>query len=576
VLRISPRRVVLTGLAGTVDGEPAGLDWSALQPLRELHRRRTRRSSTASLVLRAPTAGATTAADPLDRALRDVGRMLGERFLPDGVAAALAEELAAAVHRGEPLELALEISDDTGSPGSTSTSAVDTAVDAAPDAVTAPAPSASEGGSVLADLPWETLTLPGDPRPLVLHPSVLLHRVIGGLGSTPAMGIPGPLRILAVIASPERGGGELLDYERELERILDAVAPARQRGGAYVRVLNWGSKAAIRAALRQERFHVLHLSCHARPGELLLEDENGSADGVDAKTFAEDVLVPGSGVPLVVLAGCSTALDVAAGGTTPTTPTTPRPAEAGDEAGGSPKDDRGAAGGAALPGLARGLLAHGVPSVLAMTAPVTDLYATDLASRFYAELSGRQKVDPLAALADARRAVEAKRAALSADDRRAALAEWATPALFLRGPSIPLYNPSDDFEKIVEPAEPMLAEGIVVRRVGEFVGRRAELRALVRVLRCRDQPPDGTARTDVSGVVLHGIGGVGKSTLSAQLITDLGADAGLVVSLTSAATQAVTVDQILLAIAQRLSSWCLAKNIGIDDLSGLTRKSFGG
>ena len=39
-----------------------------------------------------------------------------------------------------------------------------------------------------------------------------------------------------------------------------------------MQVLNWGSLAAIRAALLAQRYHVLHLSCHARPGELLLED----------------------------------------------------------------------------------------------------------------------------------------------------------------------------------------------------------------------------------------------------------------------------------------------------------------
>ena len=44
------------------------------------------------------------------------------------------------------------------------------------------------------------------------------------------MQVRGPLRILAVIASPETGDGELLDYEAELAGIIAAVDPAR--GGA--------------------------------------------------------------------------------------------------------------------------------------------------------------------------------------------------------------------------------------------------------------------------------------------------------------------------------------------------------
>ena len=79
------------------------------------------------------------------------------------------------------------------------------------------------------------------------------------------------------IASPETADAELLDYEAELARIVAAVEPARKRGEAYVRVLNEGSLAAISAALSEdpEGFHVLHLSCHARPGELLLETADG-------------------------------------------------------------------------------------------------------------------------------------------------------------------------------------------------------------------------------------------------------------------------------------------------------------
>lgn len=64
-----------------------------------------------------------------------------------------------------------------------------------------------------------------------------------------------------------------------------------------------------------------------------------------------------------------------------------------------------------------------------------------------------------------------------------------------------------------------MQEGVVVREVGAFVGRRPELRQGRRAL-------SGTK----AGLVLHGGGGVGKSTLAAEVLPSLGEDAGLVVS----------------------------------------------
>ncbi len=234
--------------------------------------------------------------------------------------------------------------------------------------------------------------VPGQDQPLVLQDRVELHRVVSVAAPT-AVQVPGPLRILAVIASPEFGGGELLDYEAELARILDALDPTRRRDDAYVQVLNWGSAAAIREALTRERFHVVHLSCHAQPGTLLLETDTGHADPIDAQRFVRDVLVSDQGVPLVVLAGCSTAL------------THRMPAQDGSE------PDEEQTGERALPGLARDLLAHGVPAVVAMTAPVTDTYATSLCAGLYADLARRPEPVPLAALSVVRRRVEDRRRA---------------------------------------------------------------------------------------------------------------------------------------------------------------------
>lgn len=380
-------------------------------------------------------------------ALVGLGQALGRQFLGGPVGELLESELAEAGRKNAALPIALEVS--------------------------------GEGG--LQALPWETLCLPGRDEPLALHPLTRLHRFVAGLGSTTETRIPGPLRILAAIGAPEAGDDESLDYEAELDRIIRAVERARHDERARVRVLDWGSVPAIRDALREERFHILHISCRAGPSALLLETADGHEDAVSAGRLADEILVPDQGVPLVVLAGSATALEPA-----------------------------GDAGDAALPSLARGLLTRGVPAVLAMTSDVSDRYAIRLVSWFYRSLASRQHApDPLAALSDARRELERERRELPPDDPKAALVEWWTPALYLRTESLPLFDPSAGASTPRPRAVPAPG-GFARRGLDDFVGRRADLRKLSRVLR-GDQP----------AAIVYGIGGMGKTSLAIRLMTAL-------------------------------------------------------
>ncbi|MFC4531556.1 tetratricopeptide repeat protein [Sphaerisporangium dianthi] len=502
----------------------------------------------------------------LDAVLRDVGVRLGGVFLDGPAGNALATAVEDAAGRNSALRLGLRVEDD------------------------------------LAELPWETLVPPGHEQPLVLHPHVDLFRHLPANGDIPAIGIRAPLRILAVVAAPDGpGGGPLLDLEAELRRILDSVDDARRHAAAHVRILNEGTLSAVQDALKQERFHVLHISCHAGPGVLLMEDERGGVDEVTATRLAR-AIPRDQGVPLVVLSGCSTALDVrtitedaaptrrtSRDGTSssdePPDPETPDDAEAspnepsGSEPshdgmssleespdlepshGGEPSLDElpgpeTSEGEAALAGLARGLSAAGVPAVLAMTAPVTDDYASMLTGALYRELAVRPQPDVLTALSEARRTLEETRRAAPAGSPDADLAEWATPALFLRGPSLPLYDVSDGVDANVKPPRAvMLDRGVVVRAVGDFVGRRAELRILRAAL--RHHP----------GVLLHGIGGVGKSSLAAELLGRLGGDAGLVVSLVGRTSP----DQIFGAVADKLLAATATAGAPAEPLRELTQ-----
>jgi tetratricopeptide (TPR) repeat protein len=431
-----------------------------------------------------------------DGVLADVGRRLSADFLAGDVGAALAEVVADAARLNEVIEVGIQT------------------------------PEREPG---LSELPWETLVLP-DPggtvaaagaTALALHRNVALYREVGGLGAVAAYKVRGPLRVLVAIASPEsqNEAGELLNYEAELARIVAVVDPARRGADAHVRVLSEGSLAAIRSALSSEPegFHVLHVSCHARPGELILETADGEQDPVSARRLLAEGLPAGVDLPMVVLSGCSTGLGA-------------RAERLNDDDAGQEEGEL------ALSGVARQLLGAGVPVVLAMQSPVTDSYAAELTATLYGQLASAEVPDALVALSEARRRVEQARQALPADAPRRARAEWATPALWVRGLRIPLFNRHEPFGTVAQVSAPVLAEGIVVRKVGEFVGRRQQLRLARRAL--------AGAK---AGLVIHGLGGIGKSTLAAEVITSAGAQHA-VVSLRGA----LSVDGILDELGARL------------------------
>jgi tetratricopeptide (TPR) repeat protein len=505
-LVISNETVTFTTAGLEASHEPAGLDARAAALLTQAAVARARPGGPVRAAAGTATAG-------IHAALAQAGAALGRCFLDGTAGQALAAEVAAAAAGGAAVQLAVEVPDER-----------------------------------LAALPWEALVLPGQLTPLVLQDRVELYRAATPGHRPPAIQVRGPLRILAVIASPDTGGGELLDYEAELSAIINAVNPARRGEGAFVEVLNWGSLAAIRAALLARRYHVLHISCHAQPGELLLEDAAGNTDLVSADRLA-GALPADRGVPLVVLAGCSTALTRAAATVSPDAGNT-------EPSGGTDPTDSEAATAAetagALASLALELLGRGVPAVVALTAPVTDRYATSFAAEAYQQLAVREDPVPLAAVSDARRAVEAARRALPDSDPWGAIAEWATPVLMQAGPPLALFHRAEGLEQLAAPAAPVFDPAMVVRQVGEFVGRRAELRDLLAALRGRE-----------AGVVVHGIGGVGKSTLAAQLADQLGPDRGLVVAVSGAA--ALNVDLVFEALRAALIGHAISEGLGDRD-----------
>ncbi len=322
----------------------------------------------------------------------------------------------------------------------------------------------------LAGLPWEALPAPDGRGPLALHPLVSVYRKTG---AAPARRLPGPLRIVVAIAAPDTGGGPVLDYERELRNVLAAVRAARQ-GAADVRVVPFATVGAIRAELDRGPAHVLHLTGHGSPGTLALEDEDGSARPVTADELADLAVPPGQMPPVVVLSACYT-------------------------------DAAGSQGGDSFAGR---LCQRGAAAVIATETSITDLYATRLLARVYGALAQARDPDIVAALAEARREVQA--GLQTSPGRRealiAGLGEWAAVTVLAGTGSVPVLAPGQGAPVAAGPSRPRVA-GLAGRQDWYFVGRRREQRRW---------PADLTGDT-LAGIVICGIGGGGKTTLAAEI-----------------------------------------------------------
>ena len=366
----------------------------------------------------------------------------------------------------------------------------------------------------LAALPWEALALPGTLTPLGLHPLLAVYRQRGSRGAAAA--VPGPLRVLIAISAPVSGGGGILDYERELRNMLAAVRAARQ-GQARVRIVHFANTSEIRAALAAEPAHVLHLSGHGLPGAIELEDGDGNARVLDAQQFVAEAIPPGRMPPVIALSACYS--DTAA---------------AGDLS------------------FAAALMGLGAPVVIGTETAVTDVYATRVFSRIYGELAGAEVPEVIAAVAQARRAVQQELTGSPdpRDQELARLGEWATLTVLATAGAVTVIDPAA--ESAAEGPDtarldPQLLPGLLARDAGEFVGRR----------RAQRRWPAELLGPAGAGLVLYGIGGVGKTTLAAELIRRIAErdpDRLPVIAASSLKEGggAVSVDRVLTALARAL------------------------
>ncbi len=323
-----------------------------------------------------------------------------------------------------------------------------------------------EAAQLLLNVPWELLA-PGGRFLAADHRPFLVARRLGQAEPHEAPEY-GDLATLFMAAEVE--GPHVLDYEREEVAFLNAG-----RGlNAHLVIEESGSAAGLALRLKKSRrWEALHLTCHGDLGRtgpyLALETEEGALDPVDADRLCT-LLGDENQMPrLVFLSACRTA---------------ERP-------------------GASATSFVQALITAGVANAVGWDGSVLDSEAIHFTEPFYRELAGGRSVTYAAAVA--------RHAVLAANGAHWHLARvWLGP----RGGG-PLCMPGNRTRPVHRNAADKVfldkAKGRVpVATAEQFVGRRRSIQAAMRAWN------NGTA-----GILIQGMGNLGKSSLAERIASRL-------------------------------------------------------
>mgnify|MGYP000441951378 CR=1 FL=1 len=286
--------------------------------------------------------------------------------------------------------------------------------------------------------------------------------------ATPRPASDHAISILFMAAAPE--GQSRLSFEQEEAAVSRAVG--RIRHDLVVEETGEARELGLRLARlsADAPVDVLHLSCHgeAREGTgpvLLLEDEQGRPAPTSPRALASALGEHRKALGLCVVSACQTAKPTALGS------------------------------------MVRDLVGRRIPAVLGWAASVADREATQLAAHLYGRLARGESSG------EALRGAVQDHLDATADSR-----DWHLPRLYL-GPTAPLgavCSPKGParFGKLVSRKRYFgRNRNVPVADPDQFVGRRRDLQRCLRALRGQDH----------TGVLLHGVGQLGKSSLAARL-----------------------------------------------------------
>jgi tetratricopeptide (TPR) repeat protein len=330
-----------------------------------------------------------------------------------------------------------------------------------------------DGSERLRHLPWELLA--DDGAFLCALPASPLTPVrrMPAAGRTAEVANR-PLRLLLMACSP-LDVEPVLEFEREEAMIFEAT----RKPAVELEVEESGSLQGLAERIESVGagyFDVLHLSGHADvtaggTPRFLMENDTGGLQLADADALA--TAFAGSWPPLVFLSGCKTGQAV----------------------------DQGA-----LPSFCERLVSAGAPAVLGWSLPVGDTAASIAAAELYHHLAAGKDIEE--ATARARAALRTSGSPywhlLRLYAGKAALGPFVTPPATKGRARIALRQADQEFLDAGAKSE--------VCPRNRFVGRRRALQRCLKVLR-------SVEGDDLyhEGVLLHGMGGLGKSSLAARL-----------------------------------------------------------
>lgn len=274
-----------------------------------------------------------------------------------------------------------------------------------------------------------------------------------------------PLKMLAVLSSPlDLKENERLQIEREQEILLQAVNTPSGQGKLLLEFEDEAKLDFIESSL-EGGCQILHYSGHGIPpengGGLLLEDAQGNKRPTAVSELLAMLKIAERDLRLTVICGCQTAKTLNIAG---------------------------------FRDLARGLLHQNVPAVIAMQFSISDDAGLILAENLYPRLIEGQSLD--VALAASRRAL------LHNEDVRIQ-ADAMAPVLFASN-STPLQTKAAESAKAAVQPEIDFSFHLPLPQLSfGFFGRRKEYRAI----------RDGLLHKNHRAVIIHGIGGIGKTAL---------------------------------------------------------------
>jgi tetratricopeptide (TPR) repeat protein/CHAT domain-containing protein len=329
----------------------------------------------------------------------------------------------------------------------------------------------SETATNLEVLPWETLH-DGTEFVAAGAMTTITRLPLDVAPPSELLPIPLPLKLFGFFASPlDLRDHERLNVEREQEILLEAINnPAGQ--GRMSADFEDEAKLEILERSLLDGYHILHFTGHGisprEGGGLLLEDAHGNRLPTSIAELVQAVESGVGSLRLAVISGCQTARTLHAG---------------------------------AFSDLARELLRQRVPAVIAMQFSITDEGGLIFAEVLYKEIARGVELE---------RAVDAARRAMLKDERFF-INNDALAIVLLTGNGACLQTADGEGESPkAEPGATYLGDRLDPLARG-FYGRRREYRKI----------RDAVLHQDRRAIIIHGIGGIGKTALLTHAINRL-------------------------------------------------------